>query len=462
MESKQVSEQKWLHLTSYPIGSFKEFIAIFIPLFLLLLSGSIMNLCDRLFLSRYSIEALEACTSTLSLCALFHIPAVRIVSIIQAFIGKHKGEGDLQKIGEYVWQMMWLSIFIFLLSLPLGTFAEHFFFKNTSIARLGIPYFRTLLLLNFLLPFGAALSSFYVGQGKTQMILYATLCSHAVHVVIDPILIFGIKGVFSPLGLQGASIAMLIGQSVYCGILLKSFLQAENRHKYGTGDFTFKRSLFWKCLRIGVPRSLSRGIALLTWTAVVRLLTLKGGAYLLVISFGASIHLLFLFVIDGMGQAIVTIGSYVTGLKKMELIRNLIRNAGLLIAIMMVLLAIPYLFFPDHTVSFLLPKLKDPELQRYLRYSCYWSYVFFLAQSVNSIAHNLLTAFQDTLFQMVYNALFSWILTYGVTFYVIEIWHSPAHSTWLVMSLASAAAALVYFIRAKIISNRIKLLASIA
>jgi len=164
-------------LTHYPLGSFKEFLFISIPLILLLLSSSVMGFCDRLFLSRYSVEALETCTSTLSLCALFQLPAVRAVSIIQTFIGKYKGAGEFQKIGACVWQMVLSSVFIFLLAVPIGLFAKHFFFKSTSIASMGIPYFRILLFLNLLLPFGAALSSFYVGQGRTKTVLYATLCS---------------------------------------------------------------------------------------------------------------------------------------------------------------------------------------------------------------------------------------------------------------------------------------------
>ncbi|MGH2611506.1 MAG: MATE family efflux transporter, partial [Rhabdochlamydiaceae bacterium] len=147
-------ENQGLELTRYPLGSFKEFLAISIPLILFLLSGSVMGFCDRLFLARYSIEALEACTSTLSLCALFQIPAVRVVSIIQVFIGKYKGAGELQKMGACVWQMVWMSLFLFLISLPLCFYAEHLFFKNTSIASLGIPYFRILLPLNFLCPLG--------------------------------------------------------------------------------------------------------------------------------------------------------------------------------------------------------------------------------------------------------------------------------------------------------------------
>jgi MATE family multidrug resistance protein len=458
MDREMTTQQESKSLTAYPLGSFREFLSISIPLILLLLSGSFIGLCDRLFLSRYSIEALEACTSTLSLCALFQLPAVRVVSIIQAFIGKYKGEGDLQKIGACVWQMIWLSVFIFLIALPLGLFAEHFFFKNTSIASLGIPYFRILLFLNLLLPLGASLSSFYVGQGRTKTVLYATLCSHAIHLILDPLLIFGLKGVTPSFGIQGAAVATVVSQLVYCGILFYCFLKTQNRQIYGSGNYFLNPSLFWEYLRIGVSRSLSRVIILINWATVVRMLTLKGGIYLLAFSFGGSIHLLFSFVIDGMGQAIVTIGSYIIGAKNLPLIRKLIKSIGWLIFSTMLLLSIPYLIYPDMTISFIFPNLQDAETLRILRYCCYWSFLFFFAQALNSIGHNLLTAFQDTFFQMVYSGISSWFVSYGMIFYMVEICQCSPDKIWLATSAACLIATLVYLIRVKYIKERMEAL----
>ncbi|MGH2613277.1 MAG: hypothetical protein ACRDFB_09575, partial [Rhabdochlamydiaceae bacterium] len=295
-----------------------------------------------------------------------------------------------------------------------------------------------------------------VGQGQTKTVLYATLFSHAIHLICDPVCIFGIKGFLRPGGIWGAGFATLFSQLTYCGVLLGLFLKDKNRKMYGIENYAFNKTLFWECLRIGIPRAISRGITLFTWTAAVRYLTLKGGSYLLVLSFGTSIHFLFIFILEGMGQAIVTIGSYIVGIKEMSHLRQLLRSAGLFIGIGMAILFIPYVLYPNLTISFIFPDLKDPTLLRLLRYSCYWSYLLFLTQSLNSIGHNLLTAFQDTAFQMFYNALSSWIFTYSILFYAIEVWGYSADCIWLIASVSSVMATPVYLMRAKVITRRMR------
>ncbi len=448
-------EQNPKGLTRYPLGSFREFLVISLPLILLALVGSLMGFYDRLILSRYSIEALEACTSALAFSALFQLPTLRVISIIQAFIGKYKGMGELQKIGRCVWQMIWLSVFIFLLLIPVCFFIGPLFFKDTSIARLGIPYFLTLLPSNLLLPLGAALSSFYVGQGKTKIILYATLCGHAIHLLLDPLLIFGVKDLIPSYGLQGAAFALLAGQLVYCSFLFFAFLRKENRQIYGTNHYAFNRNQFFECLRIGIPRSLSRVLILLNWAFVVRFLTLKGGDYLLVLSFGGTIHYLFLFVVEGMGQAIVTIASYIVGIKELKCIRKLQKSAWLFIFSVMFLLSIPYLFCPQLVIGFIFPHLQNPETVNLLRCCCYWSFLYFFAQGINSVVHNLLTAFHDTLFQMIYSAIVSWVILYGAVFCMIDIWKWSPDKVWLASSFSCFATTAVYSLRTKRISQKL-------
>src|SRR5690348_14296674 len=102
-------------LTAYSAGSLKELGAITGPLILSFLSMSLMNFCNRYFLGHYSLETLEAATSAMSLAFLFQIPFLRITTIAQVFVARFKGAQQLHKIGEVVWQMIWLSLFSLLI-----------------------------------------------------------------------------------------------------------------------------------------------------------------------------------------------------------------------------------------------------------------------------------------------------------------------------------------------------------
>ncbi|MGH2612581.1 MAG: MATE family efflux transporter, partial [Rhabdochlamydiaceae bacterium] len=164
-------------LTSYPLGSFREFSMICSPLILSLFFICLMGTCDRFFLSHYSLQALEACGSASYLAFLFQIPCMKITSVAQVFVGQYRGAEQSGRIGEVVWQMIWFSFLTMFLTLPLGTVTASYFFANTSLQELGLSYFNSLMLANFLFPLGAALAAFFTGQGQTGVISWVmALC----------------------------------------------------------------------------------------------------------------------------------------------------------------------------------------------------------------------------------------------------------------------------------------------
>ena len=61
-------------LTKFLPGGIGELASVIWPLVLSFLSASLMNFFNRLFLSHYSIEALEASVTAMNLAMLFQIP----------------------------------------------------------------------------------------------------------------------------------------------------------------------------------------------------------------------------------------------------------------------------------------------------------------------------------------------------------------------------------------------------
>jgi MATE family multidrug resistance protein len=399
------------------------------------------------------MEALDASTAALALSSLFQVFSVRMIATSKVLIGQYKGANRLDEMGSCIWQMIWLSFFLFLLAIPLSFFLEHFFFQNTSVSSLGIPYFRLLIPLNLLLPLGTALSAFYAGQGKTKIALYAGIFGQGINLLFGPLLIFGVKGFFPSFGIQGAAISTLLGQCVFCGILLFLFLKKKTRIIFGTHHWQPKKTLLVEFLKLGIPRALARAVPLLVWIAAVRLITQKGGDYLLVLSFSTTIHLFFIFVVEGMGQALLIIGSYIVGLRQLALLDKLIKTTVLFIFLGGIVLAIPFLVYPELIIKWIMPNLHDFESKQFLRYTCYWTYCTYLALSINSIGHNLLTVLRNTFFQMVYQTTCSWFLVYGGIFIAVEIWQVP-DKTGFTMLMAHLTGAFIYFTRLRTVAKK--------
>lgn len=193
-------------------GSIRELFAFSFPLILSLLSQSVMLFCDRYMLSHYSIRALDTCTAAQALCILFQLPCIRITSMGQVFVGEHVGASRLTHIGPMIWQMIWFSLISMLVTLPLGSAVQSFFFNGSSIQAEGHRYFNWMMGLNFLFPLESALVCFYLGLGKNKIVICTYLVGQGLHLLLDGLLIYGIDGLIPSMGVMGAAVATLVSQ----------------------------------------------------------------------------------------------------------------------------------------------------------------------------------------------------------------------------------------------------------
>lgn len=443
METAPVYHQS---LTKYPSGSLRELIYLAIPLILSLFSTSFMGFCDRLFLAHYSIESLEASVIAGYLCSLFQQPLIRITSMVQVFVGFYNASNRSHQIGQSIWQMLWFSFFSMVITVPAGLLIAPYFFEGTAIKDSASSYFFTQMGINFLFPLGAGLSSFFIGQGKTRIIFFTTLFAHVFNIGLDQIFIFGIKGYFPSLGVFGASLATCIAQTIYCISLFAVFFNKENRTHFKTTNFHFKWDIFKEQMKISVPRAIARIVLLTAWAATAHLMTMKGNEYLIVLSIGGSLIVLFTFINDGMGQALITIGSHLIGSKNYEKIWSMVRSALILLLSTTAILALPYLLFPNFVLSFFFTKMPSQEIVTILHHSCIWLWLYFLCYGYNVIGFSLVTAARDVTFYMMIITLV-WFTSYIPAYLAINVWNWHADKLWLIMALDCFTIGTIFFIR---------------
>ncbi len=441
-------------LTKHPTGSLRELITLSIPITFLLLSSSLMGFIDRLFLSRLSLISFEGCVNASYLCQIFQICLSFCTTITQVFVGQCLGSKQEHKAGRYVWQMIWFSLFSMAFTIPVSHFAEKLFFTGTSIEETGTTYFRCLMWFNFLYPLGTAVSGFYFGLGRMKTVMWYTLIANAFNALLDPIFIFGIKGWIAPMNIFGAALATGISQSLFCLLILIDFLSPAYRDSYGTRNFKLNSKALWEALRIGMPRTISRFANFSAWIGIARLMTMKGGDYLLSFSLGTSIGLLFSFINDGMGQAIITVASYLTGKKEDYKIRLLIFSSLKFLLISSLLVSIPCILLPEKIIFLFLSTPPTQHEIALFKDTCFWLWIYFISFGLNYIPFALLTATGDTLFKMIYNLISAWIFSFTPTYFVMQKWGWTADKLFLVMAISSLISVTVYSLRLKMRSSR--------
>ncbi len=434
-------------LTKYPTASLRELLVLGLPLILSLFSASFMGFCDRLYLAHYSLEAWEGSVSAGYLCMLFQHPIIRITSMAQVFVGLYYGSKRLDRIGSTVWQMIWLSLLSICITLPISWLVGPLFFGGTAIKEHASIYFNTMMLFNFLFPLGTAIASFFIGQGRTRIILMTTLFAHGLNIALDYVFIFGIKGIIPSMGTFGAALATGVSQSLFCLILFFFFLRKKDKELYGTHKYQFDSISFWKQFRVGLPRAVARVMILGAWVAISRIMTLKGGDHLIVLTVGGTLIFLFTFINDGMCQAMITIASNLLGARDYSNIWKLARSGLVVLFSATTLLAIPYLVYPSFTLSFFFITPPDPTTLEILKRACIWLWLFFLCYGLHCISLSLITAARDVTFYMLSICLV-WFTSYLPAYLGMNVFNWSADKVWLIMALDSLIFGVLFFLRA--------------
>ncbi len=441
-------------LTKFSSASLKELIHLSAPITFILFSGSLMGFCDRLFLAHDSLVSLEGCVNASYLAQLFQVSLSFCTSSAQIFVGQCMGAKIFNRVGTYVWQMIWFSLLTMLITYPTSFFVASLFFANTSVKEAGAAYFQWVMPFNFLFPLGAALTAFYFGQGKMRFIMWCTFFANVLNVILDAVLIFGIDGWLPRLGISGAALATGVSQGFFCVLLFLDFINRKNREIFGTGRFHLQWNVLQKCIRLGVPRCISKLTMNCAWIACVHLMTLKGGDYLLTVTLGSSLSLLFTYINDGMGQGITTIASYLIGKGDHKQLRRLLKTSFIFLALSSMCVFIPCVLMPRPLLLFFFMESPTEQQMAMLTRCCLWLWMYFVAYGIAYIPFGFLTALGDTFFKMLYDVFSTWMLNYLAVFLIIGIWGFSAESLYLILALKILASGLIYFWRLRTLQWR--------
>lgn len=415
---------------SHSGGSVKKLCNISFPMMLTTLSGCLMLFFDRLVLAHYSITAMNAVAIAGAACAVFQFGATAITSIAEIFVGQYNGAGKKKLLGEPVWQMLWFSLFLFVIFIPLAFLAGDIFIPINYQAD-GLPYFQYIMIFSPILAMNAAIASFFIGQGKVKLITFITFFGNILNLVLGIALVFGCSSLKIPsLGTLGAAISTISAQFIQLLILFSVFIKRDNRIQFGTSHYQFKLKRFWKSVSIGLPNSLGHMVEITAWTFLICMLSRVSEEHVTLLSIGQSILLLFAFASEGLQKGIIALASNYIGAKQPWMIKRLLHSSLLIVFFIIILLAIPLLLIPDLIVNCFVSQnlsgTKLIELQSQAEIVLFWIWIYFIFDIVVWVFAAILTAAGDTAFIMVMNAVNIWLFAIlPIYIFVVKMHGSP-------------------------------------
>lgn len=434
-----------MSLTPYKTASLGEILYISFPLMLNSFSAQFMLFCDRIILSHYGAESMAAATTAGTTLAIFEFAFISIASITEVFVGQYNGAKRYGMIAKPVWQMVYFSLLGYITCFP-------FFFMGDLLipahfAEEGTAYFETLILFAPLYGVATALDAFYIGRGKTKFVMVVTVIANVINILLDMVFVFGIEDVLSPMGTKGAAFATGIATVFMIIPIAIGFFNNKNNNRFHTRKPAFDWALFKEMSGVGIPQSISRIIEISAWSFMFHYFAWASPAHVIVNSIGQTIFMLATFMSDALSKGVTTVASNLIGAKKNSLISEVLSSAFKIHVVIMVIIGIPLLFFPE-TVSALFLKKADLSLYENLhgeaRDVIFYVWLFLLFDGFVWVFAGILTAGGDTRFIMLANSILSWCAAAFPAYVAIIIFHCSPKAGWM-FSMPYALGNLILF-----------------
>ncbi len=243
---------------SRPSGG-RDVIRVALPLMISTLSYSVMQFCDRVFLTWYSATSVAAAMPAAVMAwAMLSFP-MGVGLYTSVFVAQYFGAEQNRRIGQVVWHGMilgtlFLPLFVAAILWPATVFqwAGH----STELTALEADYLGFISYGSIAQVYGAILAGFFIGQGRTSIVMAVDVLAAALNILLDWLLIFGVTwshgpGI-EPLGIRGTAIATSLALWIKVFVMLWMMLRRRERQRFSllaTGRIQF--ALLWRMLRFG-------------------------------------------------------------------------------------------------------------------------------------------------------------------------------------------------------------------
>ncbi len=257
--------------------SMRSLIRISLPMMLAFMSTHVMLFVNRVMLSDYSLDAMNGVATAGMIAAVFQFGIASITSIAEVYVGQFNGLKQYEKLGKPVWQMIWFALSSQLVFIPVALCLSDVLIPK-SLHQHGLPFFRVIMYFGCLQALFTALSSFYVGQGKTILVTIAAVIGNIVNVALNYLFIFGSEQLgLDPMGAIGSAYATVIASIVQVFILFILFVSSGNQKNFGTSKMSVDLSMVWGCLKVGTPAATGHMLEIGAWSVIAHILAGMGG-----------------------------------------------------------------------------------------------------------------------------------------------------------------------------------------
>jgi putative MATE family efflux protein len=291
---------------------------------------------------------------------LSDVISVGTVALVARYVGA-KDEAKAAYVARQAYLFAILSSLILAVFMILvgGRYAFHLMGTEPEVTRLGVDFVRIVFagttFLFLIETFGAC----FRGSGDTKTPMKVLLVGLGLHMVLDPLLIFGI-GPFPRLETNGAALATFLSQGVAAGIYV--LLVMRGRLRFGLSlfpRFNLDLSVVKKILRIGLPLSASGIIFIVVYILLNKVTATFGTEAIAALGIGNRMESLSFLTCFGFSQAAAALVGQNLGAEKSERAERCAWRTVHIVVLITGFISVMFVLFPRWISSFF---ISDPKV----------------------------------------------------------------------------------------------------
>lgn len=427
--------------------SYSTILKISIPTILSSLSSNIMEVIDQVILARYSLNAMAGAASAATWCTTFRCAAISLVFIAGAFVGNYNGAKKYKFAGMPVWQMIWFSLFLFALSIPISMFCGTYVIPH-NLQSEGLPYFHLLMACVPIFTMRSAINAFFIAIGRGFLVTISVFIAIIFNTVIDLLLVHGTCGITAFMGAKGAAIGTIVGGLSELTFALAFFLRKDTRKKYGTLNCKLRPRYLAKYMKLGAFASVGHICESLVYSIIYYYLASVSTEYAVIQTICVTTYMFLLTGVMGIEKGVMSITANLLGAKLRTKIDELLKRGVVLHLAIAMIFSFIVILFPNIIIgNFININTAEPDFVKRIINVLYIVLLCYLVDGVVWVEAGVLEGGGDLNFQMVALATSSWVCIALPVFFMYHAGILTESKSWILGFCAGTLNAIVLFKR---------------
>lgn len=432
--------------------SFKNLIRLALPVVLSMLSLNIMQFFDRTFLARFDMQhfaaSFPAGMISFTFISIFLGIAIYVKDLVSQFYGAEKNH----ECTISSWQGIYYSIFVGIILIVSYPFTSKIFiFAGHDLALIPLEknYFFWMLVSGSISILVHALIGFFFGTSNTKIAMIANVVANLSNIFFNWVLIFGKLG-FPALGITGAGIGTVLGQTVCLIILLFVFFNKKYKNNFQTHSlYKFNFKIIKKLIKFGIPSGIAYFLDIGQWGLFILFLGKLGEKALASANMSIALESVSFLPIIGLAAGTSILTGQEKGAGRLDSIKKVLLKSFIIAFFYDIIILIFFIGIPDILILIFKSKhntLYFNEIQNITITLIRITGVWLFLDAIRIMFTHILRSLGDVYFLMIATFLGGATLA-ASTYIIINYLNYGLKGLWILIGFYTFLMSIVLFIR---------------